>query len=150
MSHPSFQVSLRQEVCFFSSVPFQPVPPLVQTLQGYLRALEPLLPPEEFSHTRRMVQEFGRPGGLGAQLQEGLERRARHTKNWVCVCWIRVGNVADVRGDVGVILKLRESCCGVFEAPMGGFNSTVIYQYIRNSTRWLNIIYNCIYCCRID
>lgn len=67
----------------FSSVPSQPVPPLGQTLQGYLEALEPLLPPEELSHTRRMVQEFGRPGGLGAQLQEGLERRAMLTKNWV-------------------------------------------------------------------
>lgn len=67
-------------------MPVQPVPPLAQTLQGYLRALEPLLPPEELKHTRRMVQEFGRPGGLGQQLQDGLERRARLTKNWVCVC----------------------------------------------------------------
>lgn len=66
-----------------STVPSQPVPPLSQTLSGYLRALEPLLPPEELKHTRRMVQEFGRPGGLGAQLQDGLERRAMETKNWV-------------------------------------------------------------------
>ncbi|MED6238862.1 hypothetical protein ATANTOWER_031316, partial [Ataeniobius toweri] len=75
-------VSPRHESCFYSTVPLQPVPPLTQTLQGYLWALEPLLPPEELNHTRRMVQEFGRPGGLGQQLQEGLERRARHTKNW--------------------------------------------------------------------
>uniref|UniRef100_A0A3Q3WW76 Choline/carnitine acyltransferase domain-containing protein n=1 Tax=Mola mola TaxID=94237 RepID=A0A3Q3WW76_MOLML len=83
------QVSLRQELCFFSSVPAQPVPPLAQTLQGYLRALEPLLPAEELSHTRRMVQEFGRPGGLGAQLQGGLERRARHTRNWISPLWVQ-------------------------------------------------------------
>ncbi|XP_070702078.1 carnitine O-acetyltransferase b isoform X2 [Pempheris klunzingeri] len=83
------RVSLRQELCFFSSVPPQPVPPLAQTLQGYLRALEPMLPPEELSHTRRMVQEFGRPGGLGAKLQEGLERRARHTKNWISPWWVQ-------------------------------------------------------------
>lgn len=76
---------MKQEQCFSSSVPPQPVPPLAQTLQGYLSALEPLLPPEELSHTRRMVQEFGRQGGLGAQLQEGLERRARNNKNWVSV-----------------------------------------------------------------
>lgn len=50
------------------------------------------MPPEELSHTRRMVQEFGRPGGLGPLLQEGLERRARHTRNWVSV-----GNVTDVK-----------------------------------------------------
>nr|AKG51680.1 carnitine O-acetyltransferase [Oryzias sinensis] len=83
------RVSLRQEPCSFSSVPPQPVPPLAQTLQGYLKALEPLLPPEELSHTRRMVQEFSRPGGLGPHLQEGLERRARLTKNWITDWWVQ-------------------------------------------------------------
>uniref|UniRef100_A0A8C9XQZ4 Carnitine O-acetyltransferase b n=1 Tax=Sander lucioperca TaxID=283035 RepID=A0A8C9XQZ4_SANLU len=83
------RISLRQEPCFSSSVPPQPVPPLVQTLQSYLRSLEPLLPPEELSHTRRMVQEFGRPGGLGARLQEALEKRARHTKNWISPWWVQ-------------------------------------------------------------
>ncbi|XP_038580213.1 carnitine O-acetyltransferase b isoform X2 [Micropterus salmoides] len=83
------RVSLRQELCFSSSVPSQPVPPLAQTLQGYLRALEPLLPPEELSHTQKMVQEFGRPGGLGAHLQKGLERRAKHTKNWITPWWVQ-------------------------------------------------------------
>ncbi|MEQ2275171.1 hypothetical protein AMECASPLE_014171 [Ameca splendens] len=82
-------VSPRHESCFYSTVPLQPVPPLTQTLQGYLWALEPLLPPEELNHTRRMVQEFGRPGGLGQQLQEGLERRARHTKNWISDWWVQ-------------------------------------------------------------
>uniref|UniRef100_A0A8D3DIC4 Choline/carnitine acyltransferase domain-containing protein n=1 Tax=Scophthalmus maximus TaxID=52904 RepID=A0A8D3DIC4_SCOMX len=72
-----------------SSVPPQPVPPLAHTLQGYLRALEPLLPADELSHTRRMVHEFGRPGGLGAQLQDGLERRARHSRNWISDWWVK-------------------------------------------------------------
>uniref|UniRef100_A0A671X7V7 Carnitine O-acetyltransferase b n=1 Tax=Sparus aurata TaxID=8175 RepID=A0A671X7V7_SPAAU len=83
------RVSSRQEPCFFSSVPNQPVPPLAQTLQAYLKALEPLLPPEEINHTRRMVQEFGMPGGLGAKLQMGLERRARSTKNWIAPWWVQ-------------------------------------------------------------
>lgn len=83
------RVSLRQELCFFSSVPPQPVPPLAQTLQGYLRALEPLLPPEELSHTRKMVHDFGRAGGLGLQLQEGLEKRARLNKNWISDWWVQ-------------------------------------------------------------
>ncbi|XP_038132965.1 carnitine O-acetyltransferase b [Cyprinodon tularosa] len=82
-------VSPRQEPCFYSTVPPQPVPPLNQTLQGYLRALEPLLPPDELNHTRRTVQEFGRPGGLGPRLQEGLERRARNTKNWITDWWVQ-------------------------------------------------------------
>lgn len=83
------RVSWRQEACCFSSVPSQPVPPLAQTLQGYLEALEPLLPPEEISHTRRMVQEFGRRGGLGPKLQEGLEKRARSNKNWIADWWVQ-------------------------------------------------------------
>uniref|UniRef100_A0A672Z5J1 Carnitine O-acetyltransferase b n=1 Tax=Sphaeramia orbicularis TaxID=375764 RepID=A0A672Z5J1_9TELE len=83
------RVSMRQELCFFSSAPPQPVPPLAQTLQGYLRALEPLLPPEEINHTRRMVQEFGRPGGLGSQLQEELVKRAGHTRNWISDWWVQ-------------------------------------------------------------
>lgn len=110
-----FQVPQRPELCFFSSVPSQPVPPLSQTLQGYLKALEPLLPPEELSHTRRMVQEFGRPGGLGSQLQEGLERRAMLTKNWVCVCvcCFGVGNVTDGGDRYGCVFKARKvlPCC---------------------------------------
>ncbi|XP_029918923.1 carnitine O-acetyltransferase b [Myripristis murdjan] len=83
------RVALRQELFFSSAVPHQPVPPLAQTLQGYLLALEPLLPPEELSHTRRMVQQFGKPGGLGQSLQKGLEKRAWHTKNWITDWWVQ-------------------------------------------------------------
>lgn len=83
------RVCVRQEQSRFSSVPQQPVPPLAQTLQGYLQALEPLLPPEELAHTRRMAQEFGRPGGLGSQLQKKLEIRARNTKNWITDWWVQ-------------------------------------------------------------
>ncbi|AWP21383.1 putative phostensin [Scophthalmus maximus] len=79
----------RVKVCFDEDQLEQPVPPLAHTLQGYLRALEPLLPADELSHTRRMVHEFGRPGGLGAQLQDGLERRARHSRNWISDWWVK-------------------------------------------------------------
>uniref|UniRef100_A0AAY4BRP0 Choline/carnitine acyltransferase domain-containing protein n=1 Tax=Denticeps clupeoides TaxID=299321 RepID=A0AAY4BRP0_9TELE len=66
-----------------SSAPPQPVPPLTQTLGRYLRALEPLLPQDELDHTRKMVQKFGQGGGLGEKLQQELEKRARHSHNWV-------------------------------------------------------------------
>ncbi|XP_029976323.1 carnitine O-acetyltransferase b [Salarias fasciatus] len=83
------RVSWRQELCFSSNVPPQPVPPLAHTLQGYLKALEPLLPAEELNHTRRMVHEFSRRGGLGPKLQEGLEKRARTTRNWIADWWVQ-------------------------------------------------------------
>lgn len=70
-------------------MPAQPVPPLAQTLQGYLRALEPLLPEEELVHTRKNIQKFCGEGGLGPQLQEGLERRAKHSNNWISDWWVQ-------------------------------------------------------------
>ncbi|XP_020356219.1 carnitine O-acetyltransferase b [Oncorhynchus kisutch] len=78
-----------QERYFSSLVPAQPVPPLAQTLQGYLRALEPLIPEEELVHTRKNIQKFCGEGGLGPQLQEGLERRARHSNNWISDWWVQ-------------------------------------------------------------
>ncbi|KAJ3608692.1 hypothetical protein NHX12_023223 [Muraenolepis orangiensis] len=72
-----------------SAVPPQPVPPLDQTLREYLRALEPLLPPDEFQHTQNKVLKFGRSGGLGPHLQEGLEKRARNTNNWISDRWVQ-------------------------------------------------------------
>uniref|UniRef100_A0A8C7PH99 Choline/carnitine acyltransferase domain-containing protein n=1 Tax=Oncorhynchus mykiss TaxID=8022 RepID=A0A8C7PH99_ONCMY len=80
---------LSGERCFSSLVPAQPVPPLAQTLQGYLRALEPLIPEEELVHTRKNIQKFCGEGGLGPQLQEGLERRARHSNNWISDWWVQ-------------------------------------------------------------
>ncbi|KAJ8334963.1 hypothetical protein SKAU_G00406020 [Synaphobranchus kaupii] len=71
------------------SVPAQPVPPLAQTLQGYLRALEPLLPADELEHTREVVRKFGAEGGLGEKLQRGLEKRARHSHNWISDWWVK-------------------------------------------------------------
>ncbi|XP_076158300.1 carnitine O-acetyltransferase b [Alosa pseudoharengus] len=72
----------------YYSVPPQPVPPLSQTLEGYLRALEPLLPPDELAHTHKIVKEFGKERGLGIRLQEGLENKARNSQNWISDWWV--------------------------------------------------------------
>ncbi|XP_050775568.1 carnitine O-acetyltransferase-like isoform X3 [Gopherus flavomarginatus] len=77
--------------CLASSFPLprQPVPPLAQTLERYLRSLEVLVTPEELEETRQLVQEFGAPGGEGERLQAQLERRAARMENWLSDWWVQ-------------------------------------------------------------
>lgn len=64
-------------------LPTLPVPPLQQTLERYVTALEPIVEAEELRRTRGLVQDFQRAGGLGERLQGALENRAKNTENWV-------------------------------------------------------------------
>uniref|UniRef100_A0A8C1W662 Carnitine O-acetyltransferase n=1 Tax=Cyprinus carpio TaxID=7962 RepID=A0A8C1W662_CYPCA len=71
------------------SLPKLPVPPLQQTCSRYLASLEPLISAEEMTHTRELMDEFLRPGGIGERLQKSLERRARKTENWLSDWWMQ-------------------------------------------------------------
>ncbi|XP_068594497.1 carnitine O-acetyltransferase-like isoform X2 [Brachionichthys hirsutus] len=81
-------------------LPQLPVPPLKQTCERYLAALEPIVSKEELEHTRELVEDFLK-GGVGERLQSGLERRARKTDNWLSEWWMQTAYL-DCRMPVAV------------------------------------------------
>lgn len=67
-----------------------PIPPLQQTLYKYLMSVKPILSPEEYETTKKIVDEFGSPGGIGQDLQMGLINRAKKLENWLSDWWLKV------------------------------------------------------------
>ncbi|KAH9438983.1 hypothetical protein MCOR02_002566 [Pyricularia oryzae] len=74
---------------FQESLPRLPVPTLEETAARYLRTLKPLLSKEELANSTKAVQEFVKPGGVGAKLQEKLIARREDPKhkNWIYEWW---------------------------------------------------------------
>jgi len=70
-----------------SQLPHLPVPPLQQSMDKYLNAVEPLLTEKELKRTTAAVDEFRRPGGMGEKLQSLLQDRAAKTDNWLAEWW---------------------------------------------------------------
>ncbi|XP_076139756.1 carnitine O-acetyltransferase isoform X1 [Alosa pseudoharengus] len=94
------------------SLPKLPVPPLKQTCDRYLAALEPIVEEDELQHTRRLLEEF-QTGGVGERLQKGLERRARKMENWLSDWWLKVAYLdyrmpVVVHSSPGVVLPRME------------------------------------------
>uniref|UniRef100_A0A0B8RRG0 Carnitine O-acetyltransferase-like n=1 Tax=Philothamnus irregularis TaxID=1899461 RepID=A0A0B8RRG0_9SAUR len=71
------------------ALPRQPVPPLAQTMNQYLRSLEPLVNPKDLEQTRQLVAAFEAPGGEGERLQVRLKCRAARMENWIRDWWIQ-------------------------------------------------------------
>lgn len=71
------------------SLPKLPVPKLEDTAKRYLKSLHPLLSPSEFESSKKAVEEFVKPGGVGPKLQEKLVARREdpNTKNWIYEWW---------------------------------------------------------------
>lgn len=64
-----------------------PVPPLQQTLYKYLLQLQPLVEPEEYEQTKKIVDDFGKPAGLGEKLQMSLLQKFKKKDNWLADWW---------------------------------------------------------------
>ncbi|XP_038045797.1 carnitine O-acetyltransferase-like [Patiria miniata] len=65
-----------------------PVPPLQQTLYKYLLAVQPILSEEDYEATKKIVTEFGKPGGYGESLQMALIQRYQKMDNWLAEWWL--------------------------------------------------------------
>lgn len=69
------------------NLPNLPVPPLEQTMEKYITALEPLLFDNEYENTKKVVADFKKTGGVGEQLQNKLLEKASKSDNWLAEWW---------------------------------------------------------------
>ncbi|KAI8962171.1 acyltransferase ChoActase/COT/CPT [Daldinia sp. FL1419] len=74
---------------FQESLPRLPVPTLEETAARYVKSLHPLLSPVEYAASKKAVDEFIKPGGIGHRLQEKLiaRRENPNVKNWLYEWW---------------------------------------------------------------
>lgn len=74
---------------FEDSLPRLPVPTLEETAKLYLKSLHPLLSEKEYEQSKKAVESFIAPGGMGHTLQKRLiERRDNpKIKNWLSEWW---------------------------------------------------------------
>uniref|UniRef100_A0A131Z772 Carnitine O-acetyltransferase n=1 Tax=Rhipicephalus appendiculatus TaxID=34631 RepID=A0A131Z772_RHIAP len=66
-----------------------PVPPLKETLHRYVESIKPLVTPAQFEKTVKVVEEFGKPNGIGEKLYKVLEAKAASTENWLADWWLQ-------------------------------------------------------------
>uniref|UniRef100_A0AAY4EET6 Carnitine O-acetyltransferase n=1 Tax=Denticeps clupeoides TaxID=299321 RepID=A0AAY4EET6_9TELE len=148
-------------------LPPLPVPPLQQTCERYLSALEPIVEETELEHTRQVVAEFARPGGVGERLQTGLERRVRKTENWLSDWWLQTAYLdyrmpVVVHSSPGVVLPRLEFSdrqgqmryaakliAGVLDFKTMIDNETLPVEYLGGQPLCMNQYYQILSSCRI-
>ncbi|KJX99222.1 carnitine O-acetyltransferase like protein [Zymoseptoria brevis] len=71
------------------SLPHLPIPTLDETAKRYIKSVHPLLTDAEFETTKKAVEAFVKPGAIGHQLQERLQKRASdpNVRNWLSEWW---------------------------------------------------------------
>lgn len=150
-----------------NSLPHLPVPPLQQTCDRYITALEPIVEVDELQHTKELVEEFQKPGGIGERLQRGLEKRASNTENWLSEWWVQVAyldyrspvvvhsnpglvlprmNFRDKQGQIRFAAKL---IAGVLDFKTMIDNESLPVEYLGGKPLCMNQYYEVLSSCRI-
>ncbi|XP_076868046.1 carnitine O-acetyltransferase isoform X1 [Brachyhypopomus gauderio] len=148
-------------------LPKLPVPPLSQTCDRYLAVLEPIMESEELNHTRTLVEEFQRPGGVGERLQQGLERRAQKAENWLSDWWLQTAYLdyrmpVVIHSSPGVVLPRLEFSdrqgqiryaakliAGVLDFKTMIDNETLPVEYLGGKPLCMNQYYRVLSSCRV-
>uniref|UniRef100_A0A8C2DBV3 Carnitine O-acetyltransferase n=1 Tax=Cyprinus carpio TaxID=7962 RepID=A0A8C2DBV3_CYPCA len=148
-------------------LPKLPVPPLQQTCERYLTALTPIVDPEELNHTRQLLEEFQKPGGVGDRLQKGLEQRAKKMENWLSDWWLQTAYLdyrmpVVIHSSPGVILPRTEFSdrqgqmryaakliAGVLDFKSMIDNETLPVEYLGGKSLCMNQYYQVLSSCRI-
>ncbi|KAI4875769.1 hypothetical protein NFI96_024285 [Prochilodus magdalenae] len=149
------------------SLPKLPVPPLKQTCDRYLAALEPIVDAEQLKHTQELVDQFQAPGGVGERLQKGLEHRARKAENWLSDWWLQTAYLdyrlpVVVHSSPGVVLprldfsdrqgQIRYAAkliAGVLDFKTMIDNETLPVEYLGGKMLCMNQYYQVLSSCRI-
>lgn len=148
-------------------LPGLPVPPLQQTCERYITALEPIMEGAELTQTKGLVDDFKKAGGVGERLQRGLEKRARNTENWLSAWWVQVAyleyrlpvvvhsspglvlprmNFSDKQGQIRFAAKL---IAGVLDFKTMIDNETLPVEYLGGKPLCMNQYYEVLSSCRI-
>ncbi|KAM5185256.1 carnitine O-acetyltransferase isoform 1-T1 [Callospermophilus lateralis] len=149
------------------ALPRLPVPPLQQSLDHYLKALQPIVSEEEWAQTKQLVDEFQTSGGVGERLQKGLERRAKKTENWLSEWWLKTAylqfrqpvviysspgvvlpkqDFVDLQGQLRFAAKLIE---GVLDFKTMIDNETLPVEYLGGKPLCMNQYYQILSSCRV-
>ena len=76
--------------------------------------MQPLLTEEELAKTRKKVEEFARPGGVGQTLQQKLLERAASTDNWVnCLAFSHFSFILQIK-----TIIFRSVCCTEYKSHL--------------------------------
>lgn len=70
------------------NLPHLPLPKLDDTLQKYLKSVQPFLGPDKYHKTSKLLDDFAK--GAGAKLQELLQAKAKTSENWLADWWTSV------------------------------------------------------------